>query len=342
MRITFNVQRRGLRSACRRFIADKSRAQLIFDAQTKALQKARASLAPDAHKYDYLRDHMAAVVVDRLHDINRTFENGLDLFCGSAHVLRALRAAGEGKVKRLWHADVHEAVLRRARRHFDGEIGQAGRVFVFDERSRDVDVLARVGEGALDVVLSVGALHWVSDLPRVLALARRALRPDGVFVGAMLGGDTLHELRVSLQLAEEEARGRVAPRVSPMVRLRDVASLIAGAGFTLPTADTERVVVSFPHMHALLAHLRGMGETNALVHREIHCGRRIFQRASDIYRERFAHPSDNDGHGAADTRVSATFEIMHMIGWAPSAEQPRALNRGAADVSLADLAGTPP
>lgn len=319
--------------------------KLLFDGHTKALQKARASLAFNAEKYDYLRDHMATVTVDRLHDISRTFHDGLDLFCGSAHVLRALRAEennGEGriskenkniKIGRLRHADVHDAVLRRARQHFDGQIAREDDSFIFSELDNDDNL--PITEGTLDIVISAGGgLHWVNDLPKVLQLIRRLLKPDGLFLGTILGGDTLHELRVSLQLAEEEMRQRLAPRISPMVRLSDVANLISSAGFTLPTVDVERVVVTYSDMHTLMEHLRGMGETNALFAREIHYGRETFRRAAEIYDSRFG-VTEKDVEAR---RIPATFEIMHMIGWGPSAMQQQPLQRGSAGVSLTELA----
>lgn len=328
---------RSLRSRFSRLVASNAASDTpsnknthsLFDPHAKALQKARAASSPHAPKFDYLRDHMANVVIDRLHDIPKPFPHALDLFCGSAHLLRALHASKHhGKINRLRHTDIHPLVLHRAFQHFDESVALRDDAFVFDER-----VILPVQPASLDAVLSSGALHWVSDLPSMLLQIRASLRPDGVFLGAMLGGDTLHELRVSMQLAEEQLHGRIAPRISPMVHLRDVASLLSSAGFTLPTADVDKIVVTFKDMRTLLTHLQGMGETNALTARQIHYGRQTFERAAQIYKHRFGikDPVENS------TRIPATFEIMYMIGWAPSQSQPRALRRGSASVSLTDV-----
>lgn len=223
--------------------------------------------------------------------------------------------------------DVHDAILSNAKKHFDGDISREHDAKLFDER-RDIPIEPM----SLDIVTSAGGLHWVNDLPGVLMKIRHSLKPDGVFVGAMLGGNTLQELRISMQLAEEEMCQRVAPRISPMVRLRDVAGLVSASGFTLPTADMERVIVSYANMHSLMQHLKGMGESNALFKREIHYGRSTFQRAAEIYQQRFGSVDDK-----GESRVPATFEIMHMIGWAPSAAQPTAKRRGSANASLTEL-----
>lgn len=197
------------------------------------------------------------------------------------------------------------------------------------------DVGGSVQESSLDLVVSAGGLHWVNDLPGVLGRIRRLLKPDGLFLGAMVGGDTLHELRISMQLAEEQLNERLAPRVSPMVRLRDMAGLLSSVGMALVTVDVDTIVVPFRDMRAVMRHLRGMGETNALVRREVHYGRRVFERAARIYEERF---SALDLHG--NKCVTATFDIVHMIGWAPATSQPRAAQRGSATVSLSDLQGS--
>lgn len=306
-------------------------ARTLFDPHAKALQKARAALSPHAARYDYLRDHMANVLIDRLHDIPKLFPCVLDLCCGSAHLFRALNQHQHDKINRLRHADIHPAVLERAFQHFDERIAKRVDAFVFDER-----VILPVQPASFDAVLSAGGLHWVSDLPNLLLQIRASLRPDGVFLGAMLGGDSLHELRISMQLAEDQLHGRIAPRISPMVHLRDVASLLSSAGFTLPTADADKIVITYENMHALLTHLRGMGETNALTARHIHYGRHTFERAAQIYEQRFGMKE----HSQSTTRIPATFEVMYMIGWAPSHSQPRALRRGSASVSLTDLTST--
>jgi SAM-dependent methyltransferase len=164
-------------------------------------------------------------------------------------------------------------------------------------------------EQSLDLVVSALSLHWTNDLPGVFVQIRRALKPDGVFIGAFLGGGTLFELRQSLTEAETEVRGGAGPRVSPFADAEDAAGLLQRAGFKLPVADADRVTVRYPDPLALLRDLRRMGETNVLVERPKQpLNRAILARAFEIYGERFA---------AREGGVEATFEIITATGWAP-------------------------
>ena len=301
----------------------------MFDPSTKALQKARAALSPEAAEFDYLRDHIAEHLVDRLQDVTRSFPTTLDLFCGAGHFRKALVKSGHtAGITRLYQCDVHHALLRRA---MEG----AEELDMVDPR--DGFVVTDDGSGGenlpeLDLIVSGGGLHWVNDLPRTLSTFVHLLKPDGVFLGAMLGGETLQELRISLQLAEQELHHRLAPRVSPTVHTRDAARLLSAVGLTLPTADVDRLVVPFKDMFALMKHLKGMGETNALVAREVHAGRAVFERAAEIYEERFGI----DGPGGVRC-VAATFDVVHMIGWRKAVGQPMPKERGSATVSMADI-----
>lgn len=313
---------RHLRAIC------TSSAPQLFDPHVKSLHKARAALSPIASSFDTLRDALASDLIDRLNDISRTFPQALDLFCGSGHVLRALHeSSNKPHIRKLIHADVHSAVLARAAKGYDGDIAKKEwQIVVENER------LEGIGDEELDLVMSIGGLHWVNDLPGLLRDVRRVIKPDGVFLGAMYGGESLQELRIALQVAEEEVKGRLAPRVSPMVRLRDVAGLISGAGFVLTTTDRDRYELRCKGMRDLMEKLKGMGETNGLVQREVHCGRNVFERAERIYEERFGEVDEN-----GETFVPVTLEVIHMIGWVPDATQPRAKRRGSAQVSLTEL-----
>jgi hypothetical protein len=154
------------------------------------------------------------------------------------------------------------------------------------------------------------------------------LRPDGLLLAAMLGGQTLVELRTVLLEAELEEEGGVSPRVSPSVELADAAALLQRAGYALPVADSETITVAYPDILALMRDLRGMGETSALAARRRQFMRRTtLARAALIYHERFAEP---DGH------IPATFEVLYLCGWAPHPSQPKPLPRGSATVRLAD------
>jgi SAM-dependent methyltransferase len=181
---------------------------------------------------------------------------------------------------------------------------------------------------SFDLVVSPLALHSVNDLPGALIQIRRALKPDGLMLASLFGGDTLNELRLSLIQAESEFSGGAGPRVAPFADLHDIAGLLQRAGFALPAADRDVVTVRYAEPMRLLADLRAMGETAALAERSPRAlSRRILARAFEIYRARF---SDADG------RVRATFEILTATGWAPHASQPQPLKPGSAKTRLAD------
>ena len=167
-----------------------------------------------------------------------------------------------------------------------------------------------------------------NDLPGVLAQIRRALKPDGLLLAAMLGGDTLTELRQSFAAAEAELEGGVSPRVAPFADLRDVGALLQRAGFALPVTDVDRIIVRYDNAFALMHDLRRMGATNILVERRRTPTRRAtMMRMAEIYRERF---SDSDG------RIRATFDVIWLSGWAPHESQQQPLKPGSAKASLAD------
>jgi SAM-dependent methyltransferase len=181
---------------------------------------------------------------------------------------------------------------------------------------------------SLDLAVSALAFQFVNDLPGVLAQIRRALKPDGLLLAAMIGGDTLTELRQSFAAAEAECEGGVSPRVAPFADLREVGALLQRTGFALPVTDIDRVVVRYDSAFALMQDLRRMGATNVLVERRRMPTRRATMlRMAQIYAERFADP---------DGRIRATFEVIWLSGWAPHESQQQPLQPGSAKVSLAD------
>jgi SAM-dependent methyltransferase len=187
--------------------------------------------------------------------------------------------------------------------------------------------------GAFDLVVSALALQHVNDLPGALVQIRQALKPDGLFLGAWLGGNSLHELREALGAAETELSGGVSPRVAPFVEVRDGGALLQRAGFALPVSDTDTLKLRYDNLFGLLADLRRFGAANPLVARlRRPTGRRLFLRAAEIYAARFA---DSDG------RVRATVEILHLAGWAPHASQQKPLQPGSARMRLADALKPP-
>ncbi len=180
--------------------------------------------------------------------------------------------------------------------------------------------------GSLDLAVSALAFQFVNDLPGVLAQIRRALKPDGLLLAALMGGDTLTELRQSFAAAEAECEGGVSPRVAPFADLRDIGGLLQRAGLALPVTDVDRVVVRYDNAFALMNDLRRMGATNVLLERRHAPTRRTTMlRMAQVYTERFADP---------DGRIRATFDIVWLSAWAPHESQPKPLRPGSATASL--------
>ncbi len=187
-----------------------------------------------------------------------------------------------------------------------------------------------LADGSVDLIVSLMTLHWANDLPGALTQIRRALKPDGLFLGTLLGAGTLKELRGVLTEAELETRGGASARVSPFADGFDGAGLLQRAGFALPVADVDRLTVRYSGLPALVRDLRAMAETNVLAGPLRPLNPAIVARAAMLYAER---------HGEADGRIPATFEIVNLAGWAPHESQPKPLKRGSAKVRLADALG---
>ena len=283
---------------------------LVFD--RSLLRHRRAQAARRLADHDFLFTHVAERLAERLDDIARTFARGLDLGCHGGEVARAL---GHRQPAELFvQCDPAEAMARLA--------GSTGRPAV----AADEDGLPFVEE-SFDLVISNLSLHWVNDLPGALIQVNRALRADGLFLGAMLGGNTLHELRRVLIEAELAVAGGASPRLSPFAALRDAAGLLQRAGFALPVADSETVTATYANAFRLIADLRGMGETNAALNRNpAPPPRALWAEVARRYDDLFAD---------AEGRIPATFQVIYLIGWAPHDSQQKPLRPGSARASLA-------
>jgi SAM-dependent methyltransferase len=284
---------------------------LIFD---RGLLRARHRRAASLGPATFLLDRVADDITDRLATVKRRFDLALDLGTPGEVVRAAL--ARVGSVGTIVAAAAFPA-------------GGAGRVTPFviaDEEALPF------GDATLDLVVSALALQFVNDLPGTLVQIRRALKPDGLLLAALLGGETLAELRESFAAAESETTGGVSPRVAPFADLRDLGALLQRAGFALPVTDTDRLTVRYDSAFALMRDLRRMGATNILVDRRRRPLRRAtLVRMAEIYAERFADP---------DGRVRATFEIVWLSGWSPHPSQQQPLKPGSAAARLADALGT--
>ena len=262
----------------------------------------------------FLLDRAAGDLAERLGAVLRRFDLALDLGTPGEAVRAALVRLGSiGTVVKT--DAVPSAGATRAEKFV-----------VADEETLPF------GDATLDLVVSALALQSVNDLPGVLVQIRRALRPDGLFLAALLGGETLTELRQSFAAAESDVEGGASPRVAPFAELRELGTLLQRAGFALPVTDVDRVGVRYDSAFGLMDDLRRMGATNALgARRRVPLKRATLNRMAEIYRERFAD---------ADGRVRATFEIVWLSGWAPHPSQQQPLKPGTAKARLADALNT--
>jgi SAM-dependent methyltransferase len=267
----------------------------LFDTDLLARRRARAArLGP----VDFLHAAVAGEIAERLMEVKRSF----------------LAPAVVGWLPGAWLPALAEAGVASPR------------------TVADADVLPLAAE-THDLVVHALAMHWANDLVGQLVQARRALRPDGLFLAALFGGETLNELRAALAEAEVEALGGLSPRIAPMGEIRDLGGLLQRAGFALPVADSRSYDVSYPTPVHLMRDLRAMGETNVMRDRLRRPMRaRMLARACAIYADRF---------GLADGRVPATFEVIFLTGWAPGPDQPQPLRPGSAKARLADALKVP-
>lgn len=190
------------------------------------------------------------------------------------------------------------------------------------------DALLSLEENAHDLVIHALSLHWADDPVGQLVQCRRALKPDGLLIAALFGGETLHELRAALATAESQITGGLAPRVLPMGEIRDLGNLLNRAGLALPVADSDEVTVRYDSALHLMRDLRQMGEANAMEARlRRPTTRGLMLEAARLYA---------DIHGE-DGRIPATFEIVTLTGWAPAPDQPQPLKPGSASHRLDDI-----
>jgi len=274
----------------------------IFDRHTYRARRARASKSGGDI---FLAAEAAGHIAERLGAINRRFACGLDLH-SRASVFPTLEPFAADWVRTGFASDRPSVIA--------------------DEEALPF------GDGSFDLVTSVLSLHAVNDLPGTLVQIRRLLKPDGLFIAALFGGETLRELKLSFAAAEAESSGGASPRVAPFADVRDLGGLLSRAGFALPVADVEHLTVRYRDLTRLFADLRALGETNVLAGRSSRfLSRGTLQAVGREYAARF---SDADG------RFAATFDIAFLTGWAPHESQQKPLAPGSAKTRLADALGT--
>ncbi len=276
----------------------------VFDRALVRRHRERA--VPSFANHSFLFDEIAERLADRLEDVLRPFPLALDVGCHDGAMGRAL--AGRKGIERLIACDLAPGFARAAR-------GLAA----------DEEFLP-FAPHSFDLVVSNLSLHWVNDLPGALLQIRQCLKPDGFFCGAMLGGNTLIELRQCLYEAELEIAGGVSPRVSPFAEIRDAGGLLQRAGFALPVVDSDTLTVTYSDAFALMRELRGMAETNAvLARRKVPATRAMLFDAARRYAEQHAEP---------DGRIPVTFDVLYLAGWSPHDSQQQPLKPGSGAIPL--------
>ncbi len=272
---------------------------VIFDRQLLRRRLARAQALGPA---TFLIDRVAQELGERLSVVLRQFERAVDLGTPTDAVVQALAASGKVATVMSTHS------------------------VAIDEEALPF------ADASLDLVTSGLSLQFVNDLPGTLIQIRRALKPDGLFLAALLGGDSLNELREAFAQAESEVEGGVSPRVAPFADPRELGALLQRAGFALPVVDSDRLAVRYQSVFALMHDLRRMGATNILnERRRTPLKRKTLARMAEIYAQRFAD---------ADGRLRATFEVVWLLGWAPHESQQKPLKPGSATQRLADALGS--
>ena len=287
---------------------------LLFDRALIRQRLARRLRAGD--EADFLRRRAAEDVVDRLEGILRQFPLAVDLGSRDEAFAEALAASPAQRA-------IGELIRARPDAARAARSGTGGMV-------ADEEALPFLPE-SLDLIVSILSLHWTNDLVGALVQARRALKPDGLFIGALFTGSTLTELRQALLQAEEEVGGGASPRVAPFADGPDLAGLAQRAGLALPVVDIDRITVRYHHPFKLMADIRAMGETSPLMqHARRPLRRASLARAFEIYAERFSDP---------EGRIRATFEISTLTGWAPHPDQQQPLKPGSAKMRLSQALG---
>jgi SAM-dependent methyltransferase len=280
----------------------------VFDRQLLRLRRDRAAAHIGA--FDFLLRDVADRLVDRLALVKKEFPLVLDL--GGHHGVLSGKLQQRAGTQTVVCTDLSFGMAAQA----------AVPAVVADEE------FLPFRRGSLDAAVSNLSLHWVNDLPGALLQIRQALKPDGLFLAAVLGGESLHELRASLMAGEAAATGGVSPRVSPFIDLRDMGALMQRAGFALPVVDSDMIAVDYSSPLKLMQDLRGMGASNATFNRLMRPTRRsVIMEAAKAYHDKYA-----DAQG----RVPATFQVVYAIGWAPDARQQKPLQPGTAKTRLAD------
>eukprot|EP00959_Pyramimonas_sp_CCMP1952_P071822 1500101-Pyramimonas_sp.AAC.1 len=316
---------------------------LVFDGKLKTLHKDRAAaLQSERGGPDQLSNAIAERLIDRMEDCLRKFPTALVLGGALPSVCKNLeepRFASRVGLEKVMYVDSSLNSLAAAKKINEetnanlsttegGKALDTEYVHIKSEEAFLPELPLENPKHSFDVVIACLGLHWYNDLPGVLMQCNHVLKPDGLFLGAMFGGETLQELRIACSVAEQEREGGLSARVSPLARVRDAGNLLTRAGIALPAVDVDDIIIRYPTAMELIDHLRVMGETNAVIQRKHTLPRDTALAASAIYQTMFA---------VDDGSVPATFQVIYASGWGPSDKQQKPDERGSATASLADL-----
>ncbi|MAU41320.1 MAG: SAM-dependent methyltransferase [Kordiimonas sp.] len=286
----------------------------VFDRRVLRLHRDRS--ACHYPQYNFLFQEGAERLVDRLEVVTRPFSTILELGCHGGELEPCCLPKMEPVADRLWlKTDLSMKLLRQ----IEGYRLQADEEFL------------PVHDGSLDLIISNLSLHWINDLPGTLIQINRALRPDGLFLASLMGGDTLSELRQAMMQAEIALLDGASPHVSPFADLRDMGGLLQRAGFALPVVEADTITVTYENAYVLMKELQAMGESNTLLKRAKGLtSRRLLTTTVEAYHDLFAR---------SDGRIPVTFQMMFLTAWAPHESQPKPLAPGSAKARLADALG---
>lgn len=339
-RVQSSSRPRALNVSCRRNYAVQQLGApsiSVFSNEAKQQQRTRAAAdVEESRATDYLRDEVAMRLTSRLLDINRTFDKALDFGANACNIARILTLPDpdpdsakpvseplSSKIGHLTCADSNQLMLHRDENEsFNKDMSLTRHVLQNPET-------LPFEANSFDLVLSSLSLHWINDLPSVLSQINNVLKPDAPFIAAMSGGDSLFELRGSLQLAEQDRLGGIGTHVSPLADVRDVGNLLTRAGFKLLTVDVDDIIVDYPSTLHLMRDLQAMGESNAALKRTPGpISRDVLLATEAIYKELY---------GNDDGSIPATFRTIYMIGWKEGANQPKPLERGTGEINIKDI-----
>ncbi|KAL0359675.1 UNVERIFIED_CONTAM: putative methyltransferase, mitochondrial [Sesamum angustifolium] len=316
MRAAADLCRRSLssvlRRSCRLYCTDQNSRVKIFDRNLKRKQRDRAAWLMSSK--DSLLDAVAENLLDRLEDCKKTFPTALCMGVSLEAIRRLLH--GRGGIEKLLMMDTSHDMVKLCE--------QAEQSLP----NKNVETSFIVADEEFLPVKESQGLHWTNDLPGAMIQSRLALKPDGLLLAAILGGETLRELRIACTVAQMEREGGISPRLSPLAQVRDAGNLLTRAGFSLPGVDVDEYTVRYNSALELIEHLRTMGETNALLQRSNILKRDTALATAAVYESMFA---------AEDGTIPATFQVIFMTGWREHPSQQRAKRRGSATLSFKDI-----